>query len=542
MDEGSRADQGRRVAQSRDVRTGTNALTLYASHPRVHHRPMTRPLRLAEFIAAISLATDLGMGQPLEQCLRTCLTALELAKVAGVERSALPEVYYTSLLRFLGCTADAHESADLGGGDEIALRAAIAPVLGAPPAQFIRAVLPSLAEGRGAPGRVAAAAGFLRRGPAQLRAGVRAHCEAAEMLALRLGLPEGTRAALGAAFETWDGHGFPNGLSGDRIPLTARIVFAARDIEVIARLRGRDAVRTVLGKRAGHSLDPALAATALTHLDALVDAARTEMPWEEALRREPHPVAEIPADQVDCVLAVFADFADLKVPARAAFSRDVSALAASAAPDHAEIVRRTGLVQDLGRVAVPARDVRSTPAEDERLRLHPYYSERILARVPPIAPLARLAGMHHERLDGSGYYRGAGASELPWEARVLAAADAFRELLVAALGQGPANPARAADALSRQVPAKLDRDAVDAVLAAAGLRERRTRPLWPGGLTEREVEVLRLICRGATKKDVAAALTVSPSTADHHVRHIYTKLDVSSRAAATLFAVEHDLL
>lgn len=504
---------------------------------------MARPLRLAEFIAAVSLATDLGMGQPLEQCLRTCLTALELADAAGVQRGTLQDVYYAALLRFLGCTADAHEAAAVAGGDEIALRAAIAPVLGAPPREFLGSVLPALAPGRPLLARARSRAAFLARGKQMLRAGVRAHCEAGEMLAVRLGLPAGARAALRAAFETWDGAGFPNGISAEAIPLPARIVFAARDVEVIARIRGPEAVRAALRTRAGHSLDPALAGAALRHLGRLLEAARTEMPWEEVLRREPAPVAAVPAERVEEVLEVFADFADLKVPARAGFSRDVAALAASAAPDHAERVRRAGLVQDLGLVAVPVGQAGGASlGAQERLRLHPYYSERILIRVPATAPFARLAGMHHERLDGSGYYRGATAPELPWEARVLAAADAFRELLVGAPGQRPPSSARAADALAREAPHRLDRDAVDAVLAAAGVRERRPRAAWPAGLTAREVEVLRLICRGATKKAVAAALGISPATADHHVRHIYAKTGCSSRAGAALFAAEHDLL
>ncbi|MGY3564433.1 HD domain-containing phosphohydrolase [Sinomonas sp. RB5] len=503
---------------------------------------MTRPLRLAEVMAAVSLATDLGMGQPLEQCLRTCLTALELADAAGVERGTLSEVYCTALLRFLGCTADAHEAAALAGGDEIALRAAIAPVLGAPPHEFLRGVVPALAPGRTLLPRARAATVFLATGRDTLRAGVRAHCEAAEILAVRLGLPAVTRAALRAAFETWDGKGFPDGLAGEDIPLPARIAFAARDIEVINRLHGREALRDALSARSGGSLDPALAETALRHLDRLLEAAQTEKPWDEALRREPAPVATVPDDRIDEVLTVFADFADLKVPARAGFSRDVAALAASAAPDHAETLRGAGLVEDLGRAAVPAGDPAGSLDASERLRLHPYYSERILARVPATAPLARLAGMHHERLDGSGYYRGATAGEQPWEARVLAAADAFRELLIAAPGRPQPSAARAADALSREAPHRLDSDAVDAVLAAAGARDRRSRPAWPAGLTAREVEVLRLLCRGATKKEVAAALGVSPATADHHVRHIYVKTGCSTRAGAALFAAAHDLL
>jgi HD-GYP domain-containing protein (c-di-GMP phosphodiesterase class II)/DNA-binding CsgD family transcriptional regulator len=509
----------------------------------VHDRSMTPPLRLAEFIAAISLATDLGMGQPLEQGLRTCLVSLELSDAAGVERDLFPDVYYTALLRFLGCTADAHETAAISG-DDIALRAAIAPVLGAAPGEFLKGVLPSLGSGLSLPQRASLTAGFLASGPRRMREGVRAHCEAAEMLALRLRLPSGTRAALAAAFEQWGGQGFPNGLAGESIPLAARVVAVARDLEVIARLRGPDAVRSALRERAGRSYDPALASAALRHLDRLLVAAQAEAPWELVLTREPQPAAVVPAERLDDVLAVFADFADLKEPSRAGFSRDVAELAAAASPDHAEVLRRTGLVQDLGRVAIPNRrpGAVTTPADDERLRLHPYYSERILARAPATAPLARHAGSHHERLDGSGYYRGALASDLPWEARVLAAAAAFRELLLeTGMGESQA-PAFASDALARLAPAQLDSEAVDAVLAAAGLRFRRVRTAWPAGLTEREVEVLRLICRGASKKEAAAALVISPSTADHHVRHIYAKIGVSSRAAATLFAVEHDLL
>ncbi|MDQ4503775.1 HD domain-containing phosphohydrolase [Sinomonas sp. ASV322] len=503
---------------------------------------MTPALRLAEFIAAISLATDLGMGQPLEQGLRTCLVSLELADAARVEEHVRHEVFYTALLRFLGCTANAHETAAVGG-DDLALRAAIAPVLGATPPAFLKEVLPVLGRGLPAARRAALGASFLATGPARMRGGVRAHCEAAEMLATRLGLPAATRAALGAAFEQWNGHGFPQGVRGESIPLAARIVFIARDVEVIARLRGADIARAVLRERAGRSYDPALARAALGSLGQLLEAARTEMPWDVALRREPKPVAEIPAEQIDDVLAVFADFADLKEPERAGFSRDIAALAAEASPDHAPLLRRTGLVQDLGRVAVPNRPDGGrewSAADDERLRLHPYYSERILSRITTTAPLARIAGMHHERVDGSGYYRGAADGEIPWDARVLAAATSFRELL-AGTATAP-SLAAAADTLAGLAPEKLDADAVDAVLAAAGVRDRRTRPEWPSGLTEREVDVLRLICRGATKKDMAAALFIAPSTADHHIRHIYAKIGVSSRAAATLFAVERDLL
>jgi DNA-binding CsgD family transcriptional regulator len=154
-----------------------------------------------------------------------------------------------------------------------------------------------------------------------------------------------------------------------------------------------------------------------------------------------------------------------------------------------------------------------------------------------------LAGMHHERLDGSGYHRGSSRAELPGPARVLAAADAYQAMTEPRPHRPPLAGANAAVELESMVRSgQLDREAVESVLNAAGQHPTRSRSSWPADLTDREIEVLRLICRGQTNKQVASALTVSPSTVDHHVRHIYHKAGVRTRAGATLFALEHDLL
>ncbi len=110
---------------------------------------MIERLRLAELVAALSLATDLGMGQPMEQALRTCLVATALAERLGLRGEELSDVYYVALLRFLGCTADAHEFAAMAGGDEIAIRAAIAPVLGGTRIEFASKVMPRVGAGHG---------------------------------------------------------------------------------------------------------------------------------------------------------------------------------------------------------------------------------------------------------------------------------------------------------------------------------------------------------------------------------------------------------
>lgn len=504
-------------------------------------------LRLAEMVAALSLATDLGMGQPLEQALRTCLIALAIGDRVGLGPDEQSEVYYTALLRFLGCTADAHEFAQLAGGDEIALRAAIAPVLGGPPREFAAQVMPRVGAGQAPLRRLRLVAGMMANGRETARTGLVAHCEVGENLAQRLGLPAGVRSSLAAAFEQWNGAGLPNGLSGEAIPLPARIVFLARDAEILQRSRGAEAAVEAVRSRRSLAYDPALAEAVLGDPNGILAAVDVTSPWDAVMKLEPEPRPWVPEARVDTVLCTFADFADLKSPFTAGHSREVAELAAAAASQDKATLRRAGLVHDLGRASVPNgiwdKPGPLTDGEWERVRLHPYYSERMLGRVHALRPLATLAGMHHERLDGSGYHRGSVRSDIPPAARILAAADAYQAMTQPRPHRPALAPERAAEELeSMAASGLLDVDAAGAVLNSAGHHRGRQRRALPAGLSEREVEVLRLICSGGSKKEVADELSISPSTVDHHVRHIYEKAGVRSRAGATLFALEHDLL
>ena len=181
-------------------------------------------------------------------------------------------------------------------------------------------------------------------------------------------------------------------------------------------------------------------------------------------------------------------------------------------------------------------------AEREHVRLHPYYTERVLERSTALAPLARISGAHHERLDGSGYHRGAAAAQLGVGARLLAAADAF-DAMTHDRPQRPAlRPEDARAELGAMVrEGALDKRAVDAVLVGADAAPLRVRQGHPAGLTDREAEVLRLIARGRTNKEIARALLITEKTAGHHVEHIYAKASVSTRVGAALFALRHDL-
>jgi HD-GYP domain-containing protein (c-di-GMP phosphodiesterase class II) len=211
------------------------------------------------------------------------------------------------------------------------------------------------------------------------------------------------------------------------------------------------------------------------------------------------------------------------------------------------LVRRAALAHDLGRIGV-SNAIWEKPGplgfgEWERVRLHPHFTERAFAQSPALAPLGALAGSHHERLDGSGYHRGLRGGALDQSARILAAADCYGAMREARPHR-PALDAAAAEAeLLREVDeGRLDSDAVDAVLAAAGHPVRRRPRELPAGLTDRELEVLLVLVRGESNQEIATQLGISAKTVGHHVQHVYEKAGVRSRAAATLWAYENELV
>jgi len=310
-----------------------------------------------------------------------------------------------------------------------------------------------------------------------------------------------------------------------------------------------DAVR----RRGGGMLDPRMAAHFVDRAEALLGHVNATDPRAAVLDAEPRPVVSVPDPRLVEVAAVFADLADLKTPYTHGHSSGVAALARDAG-ERLRLPRATiadlevaGLLHDVGRVAI-SDAVWDKPGnlnahEWEQVRLHAYHSERILAGSQRLAPLVPLVGMHHDRLDGSGYHRGCTRTDLPMPTRVLAAADAYQAMTQ----RRPHRPALAPEQVQQRLLADarkgiLDADAVSAVLAAAGHDAVVARRETPAGLTDREVEVLGLIADGCSNAQIAQRLVISRRTAEHHVQHIYTKIGVSSRAAAALFAMEHGLL
>ncbi|MEY2517666.1 MAG: hypothetical protein QOJ89_5024 [bacterium] len=509
--------------------------------------PPAAPVRLAEVLAAISLASDVGHDQPLEKSLRNAVIATRLGIELGLGREDLSHTYYVAMLRSMGCTANAHDTDAMMGGDDRGFAGVIQILdVGDPlawakgAARQVAATAPDVAGARG-PGW------FLREGMIAGREAGRAACEVATTLARRLGLADGVQQGLDQIYERWDGHGAPAGVAGERLTIASRIAHLVDVVEIVEREGGAEAAREVARRRSGGHFDPAVAAAFERAAPELLAGLDGVDMLELALSVEPGPAPRFPRSELVGLAAAISDFADLKSPWTLGHSSAVAELAAAAgAPDDRELLTLAGLLHDIGRVAVP-NGIWDKPgalgtAQRERVRLHSYYTERILARVPVFAWLAGVAGAHHERLDGSGYHRCLGADWLTEPMRVLACADVYVALISARPHRPAMTATDAAAELRAEVKAgRLCAAASEAVLGAAG-HERAVRSSRPCDLTEREVEVLCLLARGLTNKQIAAELFLSHRTVGHHLAHVYDKIDRRTRAGAAMFAAEHALL
>jgi HD-GYP domain-containing protein (c-di-GMP phosphodiesterase class II) len=523
-----------------------------ASHtrPPVVSVPMPE-VRLAEAVAALSLAIDIGMGQPLEQGLRTCLIATHLARTAGIDDEDAGRVFYLALLRHVGCTAESDMAASFLG-DEIAFRGGAVTLDFTRPAEMLPYMVRHAGAGKSVVLRARHVGRMLTRSRTFLGS-MDSVCETAQLLASRLGFDAVVQQALWQIFEHWDGGGLPGRVGGEEIVLPARFVAIAELFEGMCRLRSPEEAVEAVRARRGTAFAPEVVDCLCAEASALLPVFERTSVWDEVVAAAPAAPGDLTDGEFDGVLAAIADFTDLKSTYTLGHSRGVSELAGAAGEaaglPEADIatLRRAGLVHDVGRVGVSAavwsKGGPLSRDEWERVRLHPYYTERVLTRPTALARLGQLASTHHERLDGGGYHRAVPGSVLSTQARILAAADGYRARIEDRPHRPAMPPGKAAASLREEVQGgRLEGDAVDAVLAAAGHGGGRRRRSRVGGLTDREAEVLALVAKGQSIKEIARALTISPKTADSHIQHIYTKLGVSTRAGATLVAVEHNLV
>jgi HD-GYP domain-containing protein (c-di-GMP phosphodiesterase class II) len=513
-------------------------------------------VRRADFLMALAYATDLATGQSRDFALRSCVLAMRLAEAGGLDVEERRAVYHQALLRYIGCNADTHLLAAVLG-DEIALRRDLARTdmgnLSELGETIARALKRLLAD---APPEVLARAA--NEGVAEaLHASVpilAGHCEVAQRIAERIGLSKEIRENLGQLYERWDGHGLPRGLKGDEVKLAVRIVTLAQDAIALTEAHGIEAMTSIIEKRRGGAYEPELADLFLADAERLLEGLDEAVNRETILALEPLPQAVLDEEACEEAYLAIADMVDMRMPFTFGHSRAVAALADAAG-------RRTGLpasdvrdirwaayTHDVGELAVPVstwmRAGALTARETDAARLHPYHGERALASLGDGGrAVAALVLRHHERLDGSGYHRYVRGNDLSPAARILAAAEAFQTAREERPHRAALSDAAAAAELRTAVrEGKLCPEAVEAVLSSAGQSSRREPAERPAGLTPREIEVLRLIAAGHTAKEAARRLEIAPKTADNHIQNLYSKIGVTTRAAAALYALERGLV
>ena len=507
-------------------------------------------VRLAELVAALSLGVDLGFGQPMEHVLRQCLIALRLAERVGLDERERAAVYYAALLVNVGCHSDAHEQAKWFG-DDIELKSGkydheLRSLRGA------AAGMRLLGSGNPPLHRFRVGLEFVLSGHRDMDDMIAQHAALARTLAEQLELPQAVGEALGGAYEQWDGRGWPGELAGEQVPVAARIAQLAEFVEVAHRVGGIDAAKTLARTRAGTQFDPALAECLCVEADTILAELDTAGTWDAVIDAEPSLAVVLSAERFDAALLAVANFVDLKSPYTLGHARAVADLAGQAGTalglpaDAVRTLRRAGLVHDLGRLGVSNAiwDKRGPlgAGEWERVRMHPYLTERMLHRSQALAPLGAIAVQHRERLDGSGYPHGLAGAAISRPARIVGAADAYQAMREPRPHRPRLSAAEAAAELRAEVKAgRLDADAAEAVLGAVGHRVSRRRE-GPAGLTAREVDVLRLLALGLSNKQIARRLVIAPKTVGSHIEHIYAKIGASSRATASLFAMQHGLL
>jgi HD-GYP domain-containing protein (c-di-GMP phosphodiesterase class II) len=503
-------------------------------------------VRLAELVAALSLGVDLGFGQPMEHVLRQCLIGLRLAERMGLGEAERAVVYYTSLLINVGCHSDAYEQARWFG-DDIALKAGKYDQ--STGLRGVAAMLRRVGAGQPPMVRLRTALDLIVSGRRDIESMIASHSKLARTLARQLGLPQAVLDAVGAAYEQWDGHGFPGMLAGAAIPIASRIAQLAEYVEVAQRVGGADGIAS-LARARRKQFDPEL--LSLLGREDVTTGLESVHAWDAVIAAEPALTVVLADAEFDAALLAIANFVDLKSPFTLGHAAAVAELSAGAGAvlgrPAAELatLRRAGLVHDFGRLGV-SNAIWDKPGplgagEWERVRMHPYITERMLRQSARLAPLGAIAVQHRERLDGSGYPRGAAGAAITTHARILGAADAYQAMREPRPYRSARSADEAAKLLRGEVRAgRFAGDAVEAVLEAAGHRSRR-RHERPAGLTAREIEVLQLLARGLSTKQIAGNLAMSPKTAGNHIEHIYAKIDATNRVTASLFAVQHGLL
>ena len=431
---------------------------------------------LSGVIGALSYALDIAEGQPPGHAVRSCLIGMRLAAELDLSVAERSDLFYALLLKDAGCSANANRMALLFEADDRVAKATSKLVDWTDRRAAFLWSLRTAAPGAGLRRRMAVLRGIRDEGDVT-RKFMEARCDRGAEIARMLFLSEQTASGIRSLDEHWDGRGMPDGLVGDEIPLSARIMCLAQTIEVFHSAGGVKAARRMARRRSGRWFDPALVDAFLRFCGDRDFWATLEAP--DVSEWEPPDFALVGDDaRLDRVAEAFARVIDAKSPFTARHSQRVAEIADGIAAvlgfgaDERRTLLRAGLLHDIGKLAISSRILdkpgKLTDEEFRAIQTHPVHTLRILERAPCFAPLAELAANHHEKLDGSGYPRSLDARHLDLPMRVLAVADVYEALTAERPYRGPLPVEEALAIIDRDVPDKLDADARGALQVHVG--------------------------------------------------------------------------
>lgn len=392
-------------------------------------------------VGALSVALDITEGQPPGHAARTCLIGMRLAEELCLSDDDKSALYYALLLKDLGCSSNAAKMCWLFGADDRLIKHDLKTINWTKAWDAFRFSWQRVAQGGATVQKVLQMVRMAREGEAGARALVETRCERGAEIIRQLELPEAAAKAVRSLDEHWNGKGHPDGLQGQDIPLLARIACLAQTVEVFFASYGLQEAMQVARERRGKWFDPALVdALESTAGDAVFWAALVADVSREQLARWEPASHKIQADSaaIDRIAQAFASVVDAKSPWTHKHSTGVAEIARGISRELGDSPRlqhdiwRAGLLHDVGKLGVSnlILDKPGRPTEEEfaEIRKHPEFTYRILHEISGFGYFARIAGAHHERLDGKGYFQGIDGAELTHEGRILAVADVFEAL------------------------------------------------------------------------------------------------------------------
>jgi putative nucleotidyltransferase with HDIG domain len=439
--------------------------------------PSPTPLRLAELVAALSYALDLVEGQPQGHAVRSAVIGMRLGAKLGLPPDDLRNLYYALLAKDAGCSSNASRMCQIVAGDEIAAKRAVKITDWTRTSwETIRYAWRHIAAGATLGRKLRQLAHVAAHQAAQAKELVEMRCDRGASIALDMGFAPATAEAIRSLDEHWNGRGYPDGLRGKQIPLLARILNLSQTLEVYWREYGPERAIDVARQRSGRWFDPQLArlAEALDREGVLFEGLEGDGATQQLRAWEPPADAEpLTGERIDAICVAFAGVIDAKSSYTFRHSLGVTSAAHAIAErlgldaSAGVTIRRAALLHDIGKLSVPNSILEKPGKLDAEewavVRKHPYYTQQILSRIPGFGELAEIAASHHEKLDGSGYWRGLTGAQMSVPARLLVVADIYDALAAKRPYRDAMPPEQVFAILEKETPHALDADCVRAL-------------------------------------------------------------------------------